>query len=126
MNNRALGRLCLIGAAATAAAAVLASLTGERRIAFGILVGGTWNLLSLWCLVHLLNAWLGPKRSSRRAIGWLLLKFPLLYALIVVAFGHRAISLLGFGIGFTVVLVVALGVLGVSARQAIGVRAHGR
>ncbi len=126
MSNRALSRLCLLGAAATTAAAALAGLMGECRIALGILVGGTWNLLSLWCLTRLLNAWLGPQHSSRRALGWLLLKFPLLYALIVVAFGHQAISLLGFGIGFTVVLVVALGVLGVSARQAIGARAHGR
>ena len=140
MSDRALSRLLIIGAAATVAAAVLTSLTGASGPALGILVGGLWNLLSLWCLIHLLNAWvvpppvlglreagrkpplpLGPRlRRGTQVGGWLLVKFPLLYALLFVSFRHQAVSLLGFGVGFTVVLVVALGVLGFSARQMIG------
>ena len=126
MSDRALNRLCVIGAAATSAAALIANLAGASAPALGILVGGLWNLLSLWCLARLLKTWLGPQHSSRRALGWLLVKFPLLYALLFVAFRHQAVSLLGFGIGFTLVLAVALGVLGASSRQAFGVRSHGR
>ena len=125
MNDRALNRLCLIGAAVTTAAAAIANLMGAVGPSLGILAGGLWNLLSLWCLVRLLNAWVGPQRSTRRALGWLLVKFPLLYALLFVAFRHQAISLVGFGIGFTLVLCVALAILGLSAQQMIRVRAHG-
>ena len=126
MSDRAIHRACLVGTGATVAAALLAGFVGASGLALGILAGGLWNVLSLWCLIRLLNAWIGPRQSTRRALGWLLVKFPLLYALLIVAFRFRMVSAAGFGIGFTLVLGAALGVLGFSARRMIGVRAHGR
>ena len=126
MTDRALSQACLFGAVATVAAAAVASLIGAIGPALGIVGGGMWNLLNLWCLIRLLRAWLGSQRSSRRVLGWLLLKFPLLYGLLFVVFRHQTISLLGFGIGFTVVLLAALGVLAASAHQMMGVRSDGR
>ena len=126
MSDHAIHRACLVGTGATVAAALLASLVGASSLALGILAGGLWNVLSLWCLIQLLNAWIGPRHSTRRALGWLLVKFPLLYALLVVAFRRQMVSAAGFGIGFTLVLGVALAALGYSTRQMIKVRPHGR
>ena len=98
----------------------------SERLVIGVFVGGAWNLASIWCLAHLLDTWLGTQHSQRRAIGWLLVKFPLLYTLLVVLLRHPAISLLGFGIGFTIVLVVAVGVLAFQRRQTVVARADDR
>ena len=74
-----------------------------------LLIGGAWNLVNLWCLAHLLSAWLGPQPSRRRVIRWLLLKVPLL-SLVVLTLAHGSRPLLaGFGVGFSVVLALALG-----------------
>jgi len=81
----------------------------DLRAAAGVLAGGAWNLASVWCLAHLLNAWLGPRPSRRRAIGWLMVKFPLLYLLVFALLRSPAISLIGFGIGFSLVLAVVVG-----------------
>lgn len=73
----------------------------------GMAAGALWNLASLWCLARLLNAWLGPTPSTRRVVGWLCVKFPLLYALIVLLFQVPALSPAGFGVGFSLVLIAA-------------------
>ena len=78
-------------------------------IAVGAAAGAAWNVASLWCLAQLLHAWLGPAPSTRRAVVWLVVKFPLLYGLTFVMLWHQAISVVGFGIGFSVVLVAAIG-----------------
>ncbi len=85
----------------------------------GILFGALWNAVSLWCLSRLLRAWLGPGPSRRRAIGWLMVKFPALYVAIYLALRHQAVTPLGFGIGFSLVLAGALVLLAVRARQGI-------
>ncbi len=126
MNDRLVRRLLVAAAASTAIAAAAVTFFGASRLAFGVLAGGLWNLTSLWCLAQLLRAWLGPKPSQRRAIGWLLVKFPFLYVGIFFLMRHPAVSLLGFGIGFTVVLVVAVGVLAFQTRQTVVARADGR
>jgi hypothetical protein len=77
------------------------------NIALGIAAGALWNLASLWCLARLLKAWLGPTPSTRRVVGWLLVKFPLLYTLIVLLFQVPSLSLAGFGVGFSLVLIAA-------------------
>lgn len=84
--------------------------------AAGVLAGALWNAANLWCLSKALGAWLKPQPTPparrswlpgwarRQQIGWFLVKFPLLYA---AAFGLvqiPGVSLIGFGIGFTVVL----------------------
>ncbi|MBI4004324.1 MAG: hypothetical protein HY353_04815 [Candidatus Omnitrophica bacterium] len=72
--------------------------------AAGVLAGALWNAANLWCLSRAVGAWLNPQRTRRQQIGWFVVKFPLLYA---AAFGLMQIpgvSLIGFGIGFTVVL----------------------
>jgi hypothetical protein len=85
--------------------AVCAALPlGGVRTAAGILAGGLWNLANLWCLNQLLGGWLGPSRDRRRALGWLVVKFPVLYTLAFLALARAVISPLAFGIGFTVVL----------------------
>ncbi len=80
----------------------------NRSVATSVLVGGMWNVASLWCLAHLLRAWLGPQPSQRRTIGWLLVKFPLLYVAVIALLRSPAMSAVGFGIGFTVVLLIAM------------------
>ena len=125
MPERLLMRLELYAAAGVLAATAIA-VGWSAPLATGILAGGSWNLASLWCLAHLLNAWLGPQRSRRLALGWLILKFPLLY---VLAFGFvRASigSLVGFGVGFTLVLIVVVGGLAIRARPLSATRSYGR
>ncbi len=77
------------------------------NLALGIAAGALWNLASLWCLARVLNAWLGPKPSTRRVVGWLFVKFPLLYTLIILLFRVPSLSLAGFGAGFSLVLIAA-------------------
>lgn len=113
-----------LAACATVALGAVASCW-SARIAAGVLAGGTWHLASLWCLLRLLGAWLGPRASLRRAVGWLLVKVPLLYGLAVVALRTPAISSAGFGVGVTVVLVIALGSLAVRLQRSPLTRPHG-
>lgn len=70
--------------------------------------GAAWSLVSLWCLARLLHAWLGPQPSRWRVIGWLVVKFPLLYTAAWLLIRSPSISLAGFGLGFTVSLALAL------------------
>ena len=86
------------------------------NLAVGLLTGAAWNGANLWCLRRLLAAWLGPRRSTRRAVGWLLVKFPLLYALAFVLL-RRGVSLVGFSVGFTLVLAAVIISLALSARR---------
>ena len=114
----------------------------------GILAGAVWNLANLWCLTQLLTAWLGSKRSNTRVIGWphhlpqpplaassqqgrsapamrwqvvgwLLLKFPLLYLAAWLLLTRPFISLVGFGVGFTIVLVAVMAQYLLSAQREI-------
>ena len=125
MHNRMIRQLvCAVGAVLGASA--LLALRWDVAVATGIVVGGLWNLASFWCLANLLQAWLGPKPSRRRAVTWLLIKFPLLYGVIFTVFISRAVSSIGFGIGFTVVLVVLLGWYVLRAPQMAAARSHGR
>jgi hypothetical protein len=96
------------------------------RIAIGVAAGGAWNLFSFFCLANLLRAWLGPKPSMKRAIGWLLIKFPCLYAAAVLLFVRREISLIAFGVGFTVVLASAAAFLLLQASRCMLRPVHGR
>lgn len=73
-----------------------------------VAAGAAWNLASLFCLRQLLRAWLGPQPSQRRAVAWVLVKFPLLYALVVFFFRSPQLSIVGFSLGFSVVLAVAM------------------
>ena len=81
----------------------------DRAIALGVVAGGIWNLASLWCLARLLQAWLGPQPSRRRAIGWVLLKFPLLYIVLFGVLSRPVVSPVGFGAGFSLMLLMMLG-----------------
>lgn len=113
-------------AALLLAIGVAVSAAWGPRIAFGVAVGGVWNLASLWCLIRLVNAWLGTSPSRTRVVGWLLVKFPLLYLVAFAALWTRMIPAVGFGIGFSVVLLVT--VLGVALRtnRFLLARPHGR
>ena len=76
--------------------------------AIGVVAGWAWNVASLVSLQRMLRAWLGPTRSPRRAVLWLLVKFPLLYLLGLALLHSPRVSALGFGIGFTLVMVLGL------------------
>ena len=80
----------------------------SERLFTGIMAGAAWNAASLWCLTHLLRAWLGPTPSRRRALGWLMIKFPLLYLLAFALISNPHVSVVGFGVGFTLVLLGGL------------------
>ena len=90
------------------AVAAVATILWNARAAVGVVTGGLWSLANLWCLERLLSAWLRPQPSRRRALGWVLVKFPLLYFIAFMLLRASFMSLVGFGIGFTVVLAVAI------------------
>lgn len=98
----------------------------DGRTAVGVVAGGGWNIASLWCLTRLLSAWLGPERSRRRVLRWLLVKFPLLYALAILGLRTPGFSIVGFGIGFTVVLLVVVGRFALWSRRPVGTHPYGR
>ena len=125
MTERLLQQLEGWAAAATALAAALV-WSSRPPLALGIAIGGAWNLASLWCLARLLNAWLGPRRSNRRVILWLVVKFPLLYLLAAACFRLSAASLMGFGIGFTASLAIVIGGFALQVPRVPQVHPHGR
>jgi hypothetical protein len=93
--------LALVGGAALIASA------WSPRVGLSVAAGGLWNIANLWCLVRLLDAWLGQS-SKRRAIGWALVKFPVLYGAVFFALSRPGLSVVGFGLGFTLVLLTAI------------------
>lgn len=92
----------------------------------GMVAGAAWNAANLWCLSHLVFSWLGPKPSKRRALGWLVIKFPVLYVLVFAYLTHPAGSVAGFGLGFTLLLASAAVWFAVRAQRLVAVRPHGR
>jgi len=106
-------------ALAVAAVAVAGVSYWDARTGLGVAAGVAWNLASFWCLARLLQAWLGPRPSTRRAVAWLLLKFPLLYGAAVLLLRSPSLSILGFGVGFTLILLLAVGWAVVHARQMV-------
>jgi len=125
MNDRFVKATGLQAVAAIALAAVIAAWWG-LHLAIGIAAGGAWNLASLWCLARVLRAWMGPSPSTVRAVSWVVIKFPLLYFLAYRLLSSPSISSIGFGIGFTIVLVVALARLAAYAQQLVSARVDGR
>lgn len=119
-----------------------------QPLALGLLAGGLWNLANLYCLTRLLTAWLGPprpaghdgrpprlwrsagrgggRRSTRRVVGWLLVKFIALYVLAFALLRLPGVSPVGFGVGFTVVLIGAVWLLALRARRLVPPVAHDR
>ena len=95
------------------------------RFLFGLLAGAAWNAASLWCLSRLLGSWLGPSPSRRRVAAWLALKITL-YGTAWKVIAQPAVSLIGFGLGFTVVLVAALAWALVRAQRTALVRTYVR
>lgn len=82
-----------------------------------LLAGAAWNGANLWCLRRLLGAWLGPKHSTRRVVVWLLVKYPLLYALAFCLLRQAQVSPVWFGCGFTLVLVAGLIAMALSVQR---------
>ena len=117
MNEKTKSRVIRFSAVSLMLAAVIAAAGFGARAAAGVIIGGAWNLASLWCLMQMLQAWVGPKPSQRRAIIWLLVKFPLLYAGIFLIFQTKAVPFGAFGIGFTLVLLVAMAAFMMGLRQ---------
>ena len=95
----------------------------EPSLLSGVLAGAAWNVVNLFCFSQLLATWIGPRHSRRRAMGWLAAKL-CLYAIIGVLFVVRAVSFVGFGIGFGVTL--AAGIAWVALRSRRTLIPHGR
>lgn len=105
----------------------LASLSWNLSVACGILAGGAWNLANLWCLAHALTAWLSPQRSLRQTLGWFIVKFPVLYLAVFGLLALARCSAVGFGIGFLIVLTVAIITSIISLQRTLQTTsAHGR
>ena len=117
-------RLWLLAAAVLLVAAAASWLVAPR-IVIGLLAGGVWNLANFWCLSRLLSVWVTPRASRRRALGWLLVKFPLLYGLLVLLVQMPSVSLVGFSLGFTAILAVAVGRCALPITRVM-VQPHGR
>ena len=122
MNGRTMWGMAMYAGVALAVCALVAHIGWGPMAASGVLAGGLWNLASLWCLAQLLAAWLGARPSRRRAILWLSVKFPLLYLAAFTLLRQPGFSLVGFGVGFSIVLAVAVVALAANARQMV----HGR
>ena len=119
MTDRIFMQLESIAAALTAAAAGLI-WTAQPSLAAGIAAGGAWSVANLWCLSRVLAAWIGPEHSRRRAVAWLLVKLAILYpaALAVLSARHQLAP--GFGIGFSLVLVVVIAGFALRGRAVMG------
>ncbi len=120
MNEKAKNNAARLIAVGLTIAALVTFMGFGAHAAAGVILGGVWNLASLWCLTRMLQAWLGPNPSQRRVIVWLLVKFPLLYAAIFLVFHTRIVSFQAFTAGFSVVLVGALAAILIRARQSMG------
>lgn len=72
----------------------------------GIVAGGAWSLVNLWGLTRISTVWLRQAHRGR-TLAWFLFKFPCLYAIAMYLLTRPAVSPMGFGIGFTVMLVAA-------------------
>lgn len=82
-------------------------------IGFGIL----WNLANVWCLKRLLGCWTGDNPSWKKAAVWAMVKFPALYATAYFVLRDGTVSLLGFSLGFTVVLIATCATLVARGRR---------
>ena len=108
MTEQTLRGILLAGLGATAVAAMAGALVGIK-VALSILAGGLWNAANVWCLARALGVWLSPQPAPRRhQIGLFLVKFPLLYAAVFGLVQLPGISLMGFGLGFLVVITAAM------------------
>lgn len=119
MNGQVQANILKISAAALAVSGAFAFFGWGDKAAIGVLIGGVWHLSSLWCLTRLLNSWLGPKPSRRKAVGWLLVKFPLLYFAVFALFQSKVVPFAAFGAGFSVVLIVAIASLAAGVRRTL-------
>ena len=82
-------------------------MSSWQGMTLGVAAGLLWNVVNLWCLAYLLRLWIGEGASKRQVAMWAVVKFPLLYAAAFVLLRHPAVSVVGFGLGFTVVLLLA-------------------
>ncbi|MCH8002563.1 MAG: hypothetical protein IIA34_13010 [Proteobacteria bacterium] len=117
MNGQILRQFWKIAAVVLTASVAFTAVFSGWNAAVGIIAGGLWNLLSLWVLSQLLNAWLGPNHSTRRAVSWIVVKFPLLYLLAFGLIHWSLISIIGFTIGFSIILITAIGTFTVNAMR---------
>ena len=112
-----------------ASALVIAALPGWMwgpRVVGSILAGGLWNLASLWCLTRLLGVWLRPDPSRNRLLGWLALKSAWLALLIGAVLRAPWLSFIGFGIGFTIMLIIIVASFALPSRRLLTGQSHGR
>lgn len=94
----------------------LAGLYWSPTVAIGVFVGAIWNFLNLICLTQGLTVWFDLNdnrldyrpRSRWYKIGLFVVKFPLLYGSAIWLLMNPQVSKVGFGSGFTVMIVAAM------------------
>jgi hypothetical protein len=79
----------------------------SSAVYLGVAFGAVWNAASVWCLIQLLRCWTGPRPSWRRALAWAAVKFPALYGTAYWLLHEGSVSVVGFGVGFTIMLIAA-------------------
>jgi len=107
MTERTLRTLLLVGSGTVGLAASM-SLWWGPSVSLGVLAGGLWNLVNLWCLARTLRVWFASTPPRRRVVAWFVVKFPLLYLAAVGVLMIPGLSVVGFGVGFLVLLASVL------------------
>ncbi len=82
-------------------------MTDRDAFTVGLAAGGAWSWVNLWCLQRALRVWLSPSPRFWVAAVWIAAKL-LLYGLAVVLLLRPRLSPVGFGIGFTFVVLGAI------------------
>lgn len=101
-------------------------MSDGAQCVMGMVSGIVWDLASLGCLSRLLHAWLAPRRAQRRALGWGFAKAVLLGLLVYLFTRVSPSFIMGFGLGFTLVLLAAMGWFVLRAQRAFAIRSYGR
>jgi hypothetical protein len=108
MDPKDLTRLLFGASVITCVGASLLAVAWDVAHARGLLFGGLWSIANLWVLKGLLAAVVEARRCSRRVLGWMTLKLPLLYGvgagvLLTVPLSVGA-AIVGFHIPLAVIL----------------------
>ncbi len=115
MTSKSLKQI-VSAAVGLSAVSSLISLYWGTYTALGVLAGCVWNTINLILLVQGLNTWFDMNdrrmdyvpRGRFYKIGLFLAKFPVLYGCAILLLMSPDISKVGFGIGFTIIIVAAM------------------
>ena len=103
LESSNLRKLYAVSAALTGIVFLIAAASAGLDIGLGILYGGIFGIVNTWLIACLTRAVLDPqKRNPLHASTAFLLKFPVVYGMLVLGFARHWINLVGFVIGFQI------------------------